>query len=51
MTDHTIARRTVIAAAGAGLVSSLIADEASAQGKPESVRTQYSAKKGDVSHY
>jgi pimeloyl-ACP methyl ester carboxylesterase len=51
MTDHAIARRTVIAGAGAGLVSSLIADEASAQGKPEIVRTEYSAKKGDVSLY
>ena len=34
--DHTIARRTVIAGAGAGLVSGLIG-EAQAQARPEIV--------------
>jgi len=48
MTDFPIARRTVIAGAGAGLVAGLVADEAAAQPKPEIVRTEYSAKKGDT---
>jgi pimeloyl-ACP methyl ester carboxylesterase len=50
MADHTIARRTVIAGAGAGLVSGLIQD-ANAQVKPELVRSEYAARKGDVSLY
>lgn len=49
--QHPIARRTVIAGAGAGLVAGL-ASEAGAQGaKPEIVATEYSAKKGDVKLY
>ena len=51
MADHTIARRTVIAGAGAGLVSGLIAKDTNAEAKPELVRSEYSAKKGDVSLY
>jgi pimeloyl-ACP methyl ester carboxylesterase len=51
MTDHTIARRTVIAGAGAGLVSGLVAGNAGAQGTPEIVRSEYAAKKGDISLY
>src|ERR1700682_401796 len=51
MTDHTIARRAVSAGAGAGLVSGLVAEEASAQARPEIVRTEYSARKGDISLY
>jgi len=51
MTDHPVARRTVIAGAGAGLVSGLVAEDASAQAKPEIVRSEYSAKKGDISLY
>jgi pimeloyl-ACP methyl ester carboxylesterase len=49
--EYPIARRTVIAGAGAGLVSGLVPGEASAQAKPEIVRTEYSAKKGDVPLY
>jgi pimeloyl-ACP methyl ester carboxylesterase len=51
MADHTIARRTVIAGAGAGLVSGLIVSEANAQAKPEPVRSEYAARKGDISLY
>ncbi|MEA2931168.1 MAG: hypothetical protein QOG38_3596 [Hyphomicrobiales bacterium] len=51
MTDHTMARRTVIAGAGAGLVSGLVATDASAQARPEIVRSEYAAKKGDISLY
>jgi pimeloyl-ACP methyl ester carboxylesterase len=51
MTDTPVARRTLIAGAGAGLVSTLVAPEASAEAKPEIVRTEYSAKKGDIALY
>ena len=52
MTDFPIARRTVIAGAGAGLVAGLAASEAGAQpAKPEIVKTEYAAKKGDTALY
>ena len=51
MSDYSIARRTVIAGAGAGLVSGLVS-EASAQGaKPEIQASEYWANKGDVKLY
>ena len=51
MSDFSVARRTVIAAAGAGLVSGLVS-EASAQGvKPEIQANEYWASKGDVKLY
>jgi pimeloyl-ACP methyl ester carboxylesterase len=49
--DHSIARRTVLAGAGAGLVSTLVANEASAQAKPEIQASEYWARKGDVKLY
>jgi alpha-beta hydrolase superfamily lysophospholipase len=48
--DQPVARRTVIAGAGAGLVSSLVT-EASAQGKPEIQASEYWANKGSVKLY
>ena len=52
MTDHPIARRTVIAGAGAGLVSTFVAEDAQAQTpKPEIVASEYSTNKGDVKLY
>ena len=51
MSDFSVARRAVIAGAGAGLVSGLIS-EASAQGaKPEIQANEYFANKGDVKLY
>jgi alpha-beta hydrolase superfamily lysophospholipase len=46
MFDRPVARRSVIAGAGAGLVS--LATEAGAQPKPEIQATEYWAQKGDV---
>ena len=51
MTDLPVARRTVIAGAGAGLVSQLVAREAAAQTKPEILANEYWAQKGDVKLY
>ena len=52
MTDHPIARRTVIAGAGAGLVSTFVAEDAQAQTpKPEIVASEYWTNKGDVKLY
>jgi len=48
--DHPIARRAVIAGAGAGLVSGLVS-EANAQGKPEVQASEYWANKGGVKLY
>jgi alpha-beta hydrolase superfamily lysophospholipase len=47
MFDHPVARRSIIAGAGAGLVSSLVTD-ASAQQKPEIQASEHWAQKGDV---
>ncbi len=51
--EHPIARRSVIAGAGAGLVASLAGTETQAQtaAKREIVASEYSAKKGDVPLY
>ncbi len=54
MTDYPIARRTVIAGAGAGLVIQLAPGEAGAQTaqvKPEIVASEYWTNKGDVKLY
>src|SRR5262245_49247660 len=47
MLDHPVARRSVIAGAGAGLVST-IAGEANAQQRPEIQAREFWAQKGDV---
>jgi alpha-beta hydrolase superfamily lysophospholipase len=47
MFDHPVARRSVIAGAGVGIVSGLVS-EANAQGKPEIQASEYWAQKGDV---
>jgi pimeloyl-ACP methyl ester carboxylesterase len=51
MTDFSAARRTVIAGAGAGLVTGLVAEPATAQAKPDIVRSEYTARKGDIPLY
>jgi alpha-beta hydrolase superfamily lysophospholipase len=51
MTDHPIARRSILAGAGAGLMSSLVT-EANAQGaKSEIQASEYWTQKGDVKLY
>src|SRR6185436_7284321 len=47
MFDHPIARRSVIAGAGAGIAAGLVG-EAAAQGKPEVQASEYWAHKGSV---
>ena len=48
MTQFPIARRTVIAGAGAGLAAQFLADKADAQAKPDVQASEYWAQKGDV---
>ncbi len=48
--DHPIARRTVIAGAGAGLAASLVG-EASAQSKPDIQASEYWTSKGETKLY
>ena len=50
MFDHPVARRSVIAGAGAGLASSLVGT-ANAQAKPEIQASEYWAQKGEVKLY
>lgn len=51
MTQFPIARRTVIAGAGAGFVSQFVADKADAQVRPQIQASEYWAQKGDVKLY
>jgi acetyl esterase/lipase len=55
MLNHPVARRSVIAGAGAGLVSALVgeakAQREPAQSQPEVQATEYSAQKGDTKLY
>jgi alpha-beta hydrolase superfamily lysophospholipase len=51
MTEHPIARRHVIAGAGAGLVLAGTDAIAQTSAKPDVVASEYAAKKGDVSLY
>jgi alpha-beta hydrolase superfamily lysophospholipase len=51
MTDHPIARRGILAGAGAGLMSGLVTAASAQSSKPEIQASEYWAQKGDVKLY